>query len=135
MRASVDLEDVVIEVFDPQAEAGHAQVLDRAKLRLGQCSRLALKSDLFGLVPWQNPLHRIDEAGELARRNIRWSAAAKINKLRFSAADERPLRVELQLLNGRIQISLDLRGVFIGVDLEVAKVAAFTAKRDMNVNS
>ena len=60
MRAAVQLEDVVVEVLDAEAEPRHAQVADRGELALGQRAGLALERDLLGRCPRRDgrqPLH------------------------------------------------------------------------------
>ena len=51
MGSTVELEDVVVEVLDAQAESGDADFLDGFELVLLQRARLALERDLTGLVP------------------------------------------------------------------------------------
>ena len=63
--AAVDLQDVVVEVLDAQAEPGDSEVPDRLELVVGEGSGLALERDLLGLVPGQQALHSLGEEAEL----------------------------------------------------------------------
>ena len=49
MRAAVQLEDLVVEVLDAEAEPRHADAADRRELGFGQRARLALERDLLGV--------------------------------------------------------------------------------------
>src|SRR6185436_18390250 len=88
-----------------------------------------------GFIPGEQLLHRIHHVGELARGDVGWSAAAKINEFWFPAADERLLRVKSQLLHGRIEIRFDLAGIFVCIHFEVAEVAALPAERNMDIDA
>ena len=57
------------------------------------------------------------------------------DEMRFTPANKRAVRHGFQFGDRSIQILLDLLGVFISIDPEVAKVAAFAAKRDMMVKA
>src|SRR5207244_4323584 len=92
---------------------------------------LAFESDLFGVVPCEQPLHRSDEMRKLPGGNVRRSSASKVDEFRFSPADERLSRIESQLLDGGIQISLNLGGILVCIDFEIAEVAALAAERNV----
>src|SRR5262245_49516066 len=53
MGAAVQLEDVIVEVLDTEAQARHADVTDHRQLRLGQRTRLALEGHFLGAIPWR----------------------------------------------------------------------------------
>ncbi len=65
VSATVRSEDIFVEVFDSQAEAGYAHPLEDLEFALGDGARFALECDLFGLVPGKLALHRIHDAAEL----------------------------------------------------------------------
>ena len=133
--ASVALEDVIVKILDPQAEAGDAQILDGLQLGFRQGAGLALEGDFLGFIPRQQLLHSIHDPRDLARGNVGGRTASEINELRLPPADERLLRVERQFLNRGIEVALDLPCVLIRIDLEIAKMAALSAERDMEVNA
>ncbi len=58
MRAAVDLQNMVIEVFKAQAETGNADLFDDSQLPLGEGSGLGLKRHFLGFIPGQRFLHR-----------------------------------------------------------------------------
>ena len=47
--AAVDLQNLIVEILDPEAKAGHADILDDLQLAFGDGSGLALEGDLLGL--------------------------------------------------------------------------------------
>src|SRR5689334_13841961 len=112
---------MIIEILNTQTEAADAQLLDYLELAFAQGSGLALKSDLLGLIPRQQLLHCIHEPAELAGGDVRGCSAAEIDKFRLPAANERFLRVKRQLLDCGVEVTLNLAGVFVRVDLKVAE--------------
>src|ERR1041385_6291973 len=134
MRAAVGIENTVVEVLDSQAQAGDAHLSQDLELATGNGSGLTLKGDLLGFIPGKLPLHRIDDAAELASGKKRWRATAEIDEARFSAADEWFSGVELEFADQGIQVAFDFGRILAGIDLEVAKMAAFPAKRNVNVD-
>src|SRR5580692_765209 len=124
MRPAVDLQNVVVEILDAQAEARDSQIPDRLKFAFREGSRFALEGDFFGLVPGQQALHALDQARKLPRGNVRWCAPSKVNESRLASADEGSLGVEGQFSDGGIQIAFHLGSVLIGIDFEVTKVTS-----------
>ena len=55
--------------------------------------------------------------------------------LQVPAADDGQLAVERHFLDERLGIGLDIAGVLVGVDAEVAKFAAFAAKRNVQIEA
>ena len=66
MRPAVGLEDLVIEILDPKAEAADAKIPDHLQLAFGQRARFAFEGDLLGLIPGEQAFHALDQAGKLA---------------------------------------------------------------------
>src|SRR3954463_16740091 len=98
MRASVDFENVIVEVFHAEAQARHAEFADGAQLVFRQRAGLAFEGDFLNLIPWQHRFHAIGEMFQLIDREIRWSAAAEINESWLASADEWPRCVQGHLL-------------------------------------
>src|SRR5260370_30075272 len=96
-----------------------------------QSARLAFKRDFFGRIPRQDGLHPPGQILELRFGQERGGSASEINELGFSAADERLGPVQLQFADRQVQVGLDGGGVFIRVNAKITKVAAFSAKGDM----
>src|SRR4029079_7398271 len=80
MRPPVDLENVVVEVLDAEAEASHAHLADRGQLALGERDQLALERDLLGVLPRRHRGEASDETLELLGRQERGRAAAKVDE-------------------------------------------------------
>src|SRR5207244_4491812 len=131
----IDLQDVIVEILDPQAQPRHPQTANRLELMIGQRAWLALKCDLLCLVPRQQLLHAVGQVPELVHRKVRRCAAAEVNEARRAAAYKRFARIQLELLQHRVNVVPNRRRIFVRIDLEIAKVAALAAKRDVNVHS
>src|SRR4029450_13288459 len=87
VRPAVDLEDVVVEVLDAEAEARHAHLPDRGELALGQRAGLALEGDLLGARPRRERAQPSHEALELLRREEGRRAAAEVDEVERPARD------------------------------------------------
>ena len=135
MGPAVDLQDVVVEVLDAEAQARDANLPDGLELVVRQRARLAFERHLLRLVPAQDRLHPVGQVLELRLGQVGGRAAAEIDELRLAPADERLLPVKLQLAKRQLQIPLDGRGVLVGIDAEVAEVAALPAERDVQVEA
>src|SRR5438034_1234796 len=72
---------------------------------------------------------------ELIDGQIRRRAAAKVDEVRFAPADKRFRGVQAQFLEDRVDVSLDLGGILVRIDLEIAEVTALPAKRDVDVEA
>src|SRR5690606_30379589 len=121
------------EVLDAEAEPRDAEAPDRLQLRLRERARLALERDLLGRVPRGDRGETPDERLELARREERRRAAAEVDEVQRPARDGGPGGVELPLAREQVEVVGDLLRVAIGVDAEVAEVAALPAERDVQV--
>jgi hypothetical protein len=65
---TVQLQDLITEVLDPEAQARDAQAANCRELRLGQRARFALERDLLRLVPRRDRFQPADQSFELTRR-------------------------------------------------------------------
>src|ERR1700741_558163 len=72
---------------------------------------------------------------QLVHRKIARCAAAKVNEIRFPPAHERFCCVKRKLLERRLDVASDGGRVLVRVHLEIAKMTALTAKRNMQINS
>src|SRR5205085_2630220 len=75
------------------------------------------------------------QAGELRRAEVRRGAAAEVEEVQRPAADDGQTAVQFHLPDEGIQVDLDVAGVLVGVDAEVAKFAAFAAKGNVQVQA
>ena len=71
MRASVQLENAVVEILDAETEAGDPELADHGQLVFGQRTRLALERNFLGLVPRRDGAQACDEPLKLLRRQER----------------------------------------------------------------
>ena len=135
MRAAVELEDAIVEVLDAEAEARHAQLADRASLASvsvpGSHSNVISSADVHGVTA----VSRLTRLSQLLRRQERRRAAAEVDEVERPAGDRRLLRVQLPLARQDVEILADLGRVLVGVDAEIAEVAALPAERDVQVEA
>src|SRR2546421_7131323 len=71
---------------------------------------------------------------ELIHGEIGGSAAAEINEIRLAAADEGLGGINLQLGQQGIEVSPNRGRIFISINLEITKMAALPAERDVSIN-
>ncbi len=135
MCAAVELENVVVEVLDPEAQTRDAQAPDRGQLALGERSRLALERDLFSVVPWATAREPFDEPVELLRRQKRRRAAAEVHEIEWPSGDGRQLAVQLPLARQHVEVLVHFLCVLVGVDPEVTEVTALAAERNVQVDA
>ena len=133
--AAVGFEDFVVEIFDAEAEAGDADVAEDFELAFGECAGFALERYLFHFVPGEEAFHFVDEAAELFGGEVGGRAAAEVDEAGFAAADDGLFGVEGELAADGVEVGFDFAGVLIGIDLEVAEVAAFAAEGDVDVDA
>src|SRR5262249_20170505 len=125
----------IAEVFDAEAQPGNAHVAQGSKLVLLQGARLTLEGDFLGLVPRQQRLQAMEEAGQLRRTEIRWRAAAEVNVVQSPTADDGLPAVEFDFLHQGVEVRLDVARVLVGVDAEVAELAALPAEGNVQVQA
>ena len=131
--ASVDFQDVVIEVFDAQTQSGDTHFADGPQLVIGECAGLGFEGDFGRFIPREQALHAFGEIPELVRRQVARSASSKINEAGFPASDHRLLGVAGNVFEQRIEVGLDVVGILVGVDAEVAEMATLPAEGDVGV--
>src|ERR1017187_2502677 len=103
VRAAVDLQGLVVENLDAEAECRDSQILNHLKFAFGKGSGFAFEGDFVGFIPRQQALHTLDQAGELPGGNVRRCPASKVDEFRLAAADEGFFGVEGQFLDRGIQ--------------------------------
>src|SRR5439155_27369372 len=135
MRTAVDFENVVVKVFHAEAKSRDAHFTNRLEFVVGERARLTFERDFLGLVPRQQRLHAAGQMLELVRREIGRGAAAEVDEVRFAPADERLRGVKRQLRKRRVKVSLDFGRILVGIDLEIAEVAALPAKWNVDVDA
>src|SRR6185503_6813828 len=133
MRAAVCFEDRIVEVLDSDAEPRDSDFLERFELRLSQSAGLAFESDLARVFPAHVLVQTFDEIMELLLADVRRRAAAKINKPELAALERIRAAVELILFDQRIEIAFDLRGVFVGIDFVITKLAPLATEWNVQI--
>ena len=98
-----------------------------------KCARLALEGHLAGRLPVPVLVDAGDEPLELLVTEIGRRAAAEVDELELAPPQPLVSRIQRDLTRQGGEIALDLVGVLVGVDAEVAEPAALAAKRDVQV--
>ena len=135
MRAAVQLENVIVEVLDAEAEPRHAHVANGGELGFGERAGLALERDFFGRRPRRDGRQPLHQAAQLPHRQERRRAAAEVHEVERPAVDRGIGVVQLPLARHHVEILLDFLRVLVGVDAEVAEMAALPAERDVQVQA
>jgi hypothetical protein len=91
MRPPVDLENMVVEILNAQAQTGDADLLDRGELPRIQRPGFGFKRDFLRRIPRQDRFQPIREFTQLFRRQIGGRAATEINEVRLATLHERTL--------------------------------------------
>ncbi len=107
--------------------------LERGDLRLRKRAGLAFEGDFLGLVPIDVGPQAIDQRRELLAAEERRRAAAEIDEAERPASHHRQAADQFDLARQGRDIGLDVRGVLVGVDAEVAELAALAAERNVQV--
>ena len=100
-----------------------------------QRARLALERHFLGARPRQHCLQSLHELAQLRRAQIRRRAAAEVDVVQRPAADERNATVQRHFLDERVEVGFDIAGVLVGVDAEIAELAAFAAERNVQIQA
>src|SRR6185503_10550032 len=108
VSAVVDLEDVGVEVLDPEREARDAEARELGQLDLRERARLALERHFFDLVPGEGRAHALEQLLQLLGREVRRRAAAEVDEQRLAALEARVRGVERELAPQARQIAADL---------------------------
>src|SRR5882762_6076562 len=93
-----------------------------------QCSGFTLERYFLRFIPWQQRFHTISQMAKLIDGKVRWRPAPEINKVRFATADEWFAGINRQLAQNTFEISTDSGRVLVGINFEIAEVAALPAK-------
>ena len=133
--AAVVAQDIVVEIFDAQAETGDADCADRFQFGFGQGARLAFEGDLGGVVPRQGGLESVCQRAEVAGADIGGRAAAEVDKVQRSVRDGGQMRIVLDFARQGVEIGLDLVGVLVGIDAEIAELATLAAEGNVEVEA
>src|SRR5215212_9336870 len=135
MRTAICSEDLVVEVFDAEAQPCDADGFECFEFRLLNRARLTLERYLFSVLPTDVSIQAIDEIMQLLLTDVRRCAATEVCKAKLPALKRRHTAVKLVLFDQRIEIDLDLRRVLVCVDFEITEQAALAAKRNVNVET
>ena len=135
MGPAIHFENVVVKVFNPETEARHSDFTKGLQFLFREGAWLALKGDFLGLVPGEKIFHPISQVLELTDREITGCSPAKIDELRLPPGEIFGARIAFKLLDAGIEIGIDLVRILVGVDAEITEVTAFSAKRDVKVDS
>jgi len=132
VRPAVVFQNFRIEILDAKAEARHAQLAQRRQLVLLQGARFASNVTSSAPFPRQRGLEAFHEAAQLVALRYDRRAAAEIDVLEPPAADDRLLAVYSTSLT-RASMYVSTHGLLVGVDAEVAELAAFPTERNVQV--
>jgi hypothetical protein len=135
MGTAIGFEDVVVEVLDPQAKAGHAEPANYRELGLGERPGLALEGNLLRGVPRRYRGEAFDQPLELLRGQEGRRTAPEIHEIERPTSNRRRPRQALPLAGQRLQVLLHLLRVLVGVDPEVTEVTPLPAERDVQVEA
>ena len=135
MRPAIDFEDVVVEIFHAQAQPGDAQLADDLELVIGQGARLALESNLLGLVPGQQRFHAIGQVPQLVGRKVRGRAAAEVDEIGLATADKGFAGVKREFAKDGINVMANRLRILVGINLEITEMATLAAKRNVNIDA
>src|SRR5208283_5146016 len=124
VRPAVELQDLRVEVLDAEAEAGDAEFLQGLQLVLLESPRLALEGHFRGLLPGHQGLQAGEQATQLSGTQVGWGPAAEVDVVQFPAADDGQSAAQFDFPDERLRIGLDIAGVLVGVDAEIAELAA-----------
>ena len=135
MCSSVDLKDMIVEVFNAQREARDAHVTDGLQLVIGERAGFSLERDFLDFIPRQQAFHAVGKKLQLVGRKIARCAAAEIDELGFASADDRLARIDREFRQQRIKVAAHFGGIFVGIDFEVTEVTTLPAKGNVRVNA
>src|SRR5678816_1838950 len=135
MCTPVGRKDLVVEVFDTQAQTCHTDLFHRLQLRFLNRARFTLKRDFLRVLPTDMLVQTIDEITQLLLTDVRRCAAAEVCKTKLPSLKSGHAAVELILFDESVEVDLDLRSVLVCINFEVTEQAALPAKRNVNVET
>src|SRR5215216_715051 len=112
MRAPVGGEDLVVEVFNAEAESRDSNLFHRLQLCLLNRTGLTFERYFFRVVPTHVTIETIDEISQLLLTDVRGCPSAEIRKAKLAALKRGHAAVELVLFDQRVEVDLDLGSVF-----------------------
>src|SRR5207248_1876468 len=130
---AIGFQDLVIEVLDAQAQPSNAESLQCFQLVLLQCAGLALKRHLLRVFPGEQRLYLFEQPAQLVSAEEGGRAAAEVDEMEGPARRHGHGGVESDFAHECVEIDIDVAGVLVGVDAEIAKFAAFAAKRNVQI--
>src|SRR2546428_7681001 len=77
----------------------------------------------------------LDERFQLTHTQKAWGAAAEVDKVERPSRSDRQAAVNLYLARERLEIGLDVPSRLVGIYAEITELAAFSAKRDVQVET
>src|SRR6185503_9527273 len=101
MRATVCREDLVVEMFDTEAQPSNADLFQRLQFCLLNRTGLTLESYFFRFLPTDVTIQTIDEIAQLLITDVRRRAAAEVCKAKLPALESRHATVEFVLFDQR----------------------------------
>ena len=132
---AIELEDLWIKVLNAHAQSCHAHFAERFELVLLERAWLALEGHFGCLPPGQEALEARHQAAKLGGAQVRGSPAAEVDVMQRPAANDRHFAVKLDLPSQGLQIHFHVTGILVRVNAEIAKLAAFAAKGNMQVQA
>ena len=102
---------------------------------VGERSGFGLEGDFCRFIPGKQTLHALGQIAELVRRQVARGAPTEVNKAGFSPADHRLGGIGSEVFEQGIEVGLDIVGVLVGVDAEVAEVTSLPAEGNVDVES
>ena len=99
----------------------------------GEGARFALERHLLQLGPGEGVLQANDQPEKLLGTDERGRPAAEIDEPEGPAQGGRLRRIELDLAPQGVQIPFDFLAVLVGIDPEIAELAAFPAEGNVEV--
>src|SRR5258708_3993814 len=80
-------------------------------------------------------IQTIDQVVQLLFADVRRCAATEVSKAELPPLKGRRATKQLHLFDQSVEIDLNLVGIFVRVDFEIAKLAALAAERNVEVET
>src|SRR5258705_570933 len=135
MSTPVGGENLIIEMFDSEAQPSDTNFLQSFEFGSSQSAGFAFEGDLFSITPAHMSVKAIDEIVELFFADVRGRAATEVSETKLTSLECACSAVALSFLDQGIEIEFDFAGVLVRVDFEVAKLATLTAKRYVQIKT
>src|SRR5258705_7571200 len=135
MSTPVGGENLIIEMFDSEAQPSDTNFLQSFEFGSSESAGLAFEGDLFSITPAHMSVKAIDQIVELFFADIRGRAATEVGETKLAPLKCACSAVALSFLDQGIEIEFDFAGVLVCVDFEVAKLATLAAERYVQVKA